>query len=92
MHVCLSKVAIILIFISFFQEFLKKEFADENIIFWKKCEEYRKLADENEVWLQRIRSEKNVYNSSVSFDNKFNLKIIMRLRYLFSNKLNVKIS
>lgn len=31
-----------------FQEFLKKEFADENIMFWKECEKYRKITDLNE--------------------------------------------
>ena len=31
------------------KEFLKKEFSDENIIFWKKCEDYRSLSNESQV-------------------------------------------
>lgn len=32
-----------------FKEFLKKEFSEENIIFWEECESLKKVADVNEV-------------------------------------------
>lgn len=31
------------------QEFLRKEFSEENIIFWTKCEEFRQITDDAEV-------------------------------------------
>jgi len=34
-----------------FQEFLKKEFSEENIEFWQTCEDYRNIADPSFVSL-----------------------------------------
>ncbi|XP_059145141.1 regulator of G-protein signaling 12-like isoform X2 [Physella acuta] len=34
--------------IGIFTEFLRKEFSEENIIFWKACEQYRQLVDDQE--------------------------------------------
>jgi len=33
----------------FWQEFLRSEFSEENLLFWIKCEEYRKLNNPNQV-------------------------------------------
>ena len=30
-----------------FEEFLKSEFSEENIQFWRACEEYKKVAEKN---------------------------------------------
>ncbi|GFR98576.1 regulator of G-protein signaling 12 [Elysia marginata] len=38
--------------IEIFTEFLQKEFSEENIIFWKACEQYRQLKDEQQRKLQ----------------------------------------
>ena len=37
------------IIFSFLQEFLKKEFSEENIVFWSTCEKFKKITDANEV-------------------------------------------
>jgi len=36
-------------FVIFWQEFLRSEFSEENLLFWIKCEEYKKLNDANQV-------------------------------------------
>lgn len=38
--------------VEIFTEFLQKEFSEENIIFWKACEQYRQLKDEQQRKLQ----------------------------------------
>ncbi|XP_055901258.1 regulator of G-protein signaling loco-like isoform X2 [Biomphalaria glabrata] len=48
--------------IGIFTEFLKKEFSEENIIFWKACEQYRLLADEH----QRKVKAKDIYTRYLS--------------------------
>ena len=40
---------------NFQQEFLKKEFSEENIDFWVKCDNFEKLTDEEEI--KRISQE-----------------------------------
>jgi len=39
----------VLFICKFWQEFLRSEFSEENLLFWIKCEEYRKLNDANQV-------------------------------------------
>ena len=39
------------------QEFLKKEFSDENIVFWIACENFRNISDFEEV-CKKSHSEK----------------------------------
>ena len=45
----ISIIIIILTFEMFLQEFLKKEFSDENIVFWIACENFRNITDFEEV-------------------------------------------
>jgi len=51
-YVCLRAITnliYILIIIMPSQEFLKKEFSDENIVFWIACENFRNITDFEEV-------------------------------------------
>lgn len=36
----------------FLQEFLKKEYSQENIVFWCLCEKYKKIKSDNVVSMQ----------------------------------------
>ena len=46
-----------IIFCSFLQEFLKKEFSEENIVFWSTCEKFKKITDANEVRKKAVEME-----------------------------------
>ncbi|CAL1543696.1 unnamed protein product [Lymnaea stagnalis] len=48
--------------IGIFTNFLKKEFSEENVIFWKACEQYRQLADDH----QRKSQAKDIYSRYLS--------------------------
>lgn len=41
------------------QEFLKKEFSDENIVFWIACENFRNISDFEEVCKKVILTNSN---------------------------------
>jgi len=41
----------------YLQEFLKKEFSEENIEFWKACESYKSVIDSNFVSTQVLFCE-----------------------------------
>lgn len=45
---CFCNAVVVYIIITL-QEFLRKEFSEENIIFWTKCEEFRQITDDAEV-------------------------------------------
>ncbi|GFO30557.1 regulator of G-protein signaling 12 [Plakobranchus ocellatus] len=48
--------------IEIFTEFLQREFSEENIIFWKACEQYRQLKDEQ----QRKAQAQDIYSRYLS--------------------------
>ena len=39
----------LIIILLYFQDFLKKEFSEENVEFWKVCQNYRNIIDSNFV-------------------------------------------
>jgi len=40
---------VVIVFLANAQEFLRTEFSEENLVFWTKCEKYKRLSDVNEV-------------------------------------------
>ncbi|XP_021353018.1 regulator of G-protein signaling loco-like [Mizuhopecten yessoensis] len=48
--------------LSVFTEFLKKEFSEENILFWRTCEQYKSICDPD----QRKAAAKDIYNKYVA--------------------------
>ena len=47
-HNCI--VLILVSLLCSLQEFLKKEFSEENIVFWLECESYKAITDDEKVW------------------------------------------
>lgn len=52
LFVCFQRGIVLDIFSSFYpQEFLKKEFSEENVLFWLACEDFKKTQDKKQVFL-----------------------------------------
>ncbi|XP_034519244.1 regulator of G-protein signaling 10 isoform X3 [Ailuropoda melanoleuca] len=49
-----------------FREFLKKEFSEENVLFWLACEDFKKTQDKKQVCLPMQEKAKEIYMTFLS--------------------------
>ncbi|XP_015672737.1 regulator of G-protein signaling 10 [Protobothrops mucrosquamatus] len=50
-----------------FRDFLKREFSEENVLFWQACEEFKKIKDEKQMKAKANEIYKNFLSNKASY-------------------------